>query len=227
MKNLLVFILLVVVCTNVRCTRGAPAAVLPVAACETSIEQALKTSEVIDTDGDGIGSCFPVAEQFGCVAMLTCAHVAGCVPPPASVKMPNGDQAPVVAVVLNEQTDVALIWVRANPHLRVSLLPLATANPPRGAEAVLGGYPLDCGLWLSQGLIGSPLPPGMCWTSVPIYYGCSGGPMVVNGRVVGIARGILVDYNRQQRVSTLSHIVLVDSFRDWLKESLSFDPSAK
>ena len=194
----------------------------------TSIELALTVAEAVDTDGDGIGSCFAIQERFGFVAFLTCAHVAEC--DIEVVAMSNGDRAPVVARVVNDQIDVGLIWTRPNPHLKSTLLPLAEKNPPRGAEIILSGYPCACGLWASQGLLGSPdakAGAGISWSSAPIYYGCSGGPVLFKGRVIGVARGIQVDHYRRQIVSTLSQVVMIDSFRDWIQKTLTVDPGVK
>jgi len=194
----------------------------------TSVELAVNVAEAIDMDDDGVGSCFPIAERFGLVAFLTCAHVAEC--DIEVVAMSNGDRAPVVARIVNDEIDVGLIWTRPNPHLKPTLLPLAEKNPPRGSEIILSGYPLECGLWASQGLLGSLDPKagaGISWSSAPIYYGCSGGPVLAAGRVIGVARGIQVDHYRMQIVSTLSQVVMIDSFRDWIQKTLSVDPGVK
>jgi hypothetical protein len=194
----------------------------------TSIELALTVAEAVDTDAAGVGSCFAIQERFGLVAFLTCAHVAEC--DIEVVAMANGDRAPVVARIVNDEIDVGLIWTRPNPHLKPTLLPLAEKNPPRGSEITLSGYPLECGLWASQGLLGSPDPKagaGISWSSAPIYYGCSGGPVLAAGRVIGVARGIQVDHYRMQIVSTLSQVVMIDSFRDWIQKTLSVDPGVK
>lgn len=201
--------------------KPAPRTVAPTPA-PTNVEQCLKAAEVIDLDGDGIGTCWPVAVKDGCVAFVSCQHVAEC--DVNRIKMPNGDIAPVVSSICNEDVDVAVIWARANPHLPVTVIPMAEKFPERGAKGMLSGYPLDCGLWMSEGFIASKDAAGVQWTSIPIYYGCSGGPVVVNGEAVGLARGIEVDPYRRQIVSTLSQIVRVDSFRDWVREIVLLGP---
>ena len=192
----------------------------------TDVELALRTAAIICM-GDDVASCFPVAAvgREGCVAFLTAKH---CVEPePEGVRLLSGDQMPVVACDSHPTLDVGLIWARANPHLPLAPLKLADQNPLIGTEALLAGYPQECGLWLSRGLIGSPDSRGWHWASIPIYFGCSGGPVLVDGRVVGIGKGIEIDQYRRQCVSTLSCIILVDSFRDWVREKIAQGPNVK
>lgn len=190
----------------------------------TSLEQALKTSRVV-LPRNGCASCFPVAEKFGCVALLTARHVVEG--DPFAVDLANGDRMPIVAVVRHPTRDVALIWVRANPGRSVAPLTISDTDAPIGSLAMLAGFPAGIGLWLSQGLIGSPDFEGEVWSSVPIYYGCSGGPVIVDGKVVGVGRGVLLDRGSGQAISTISLIVPICAFRGWLTESLSRDPGVK
>lgn len=193
-------------------------------AAPTSIEEAFKTAIVLDGDGDGLGSCFPIAKKFGCVALISCKHVI-VDPTPVAVLLPNGDVAPIISMVANLDVDIAVIWIRANPHLSIAPLQLSDTPPSPGTQAILAGYPISQDLWISQGLVPRRSIRGDgWWTSIPIYYGCSGGPVIADGRVIGVASGIMVDRNREQSVSSISYVITIDSFREWLRVVLTHDP---
>ncbi len=192
----------------------------------TSIEQGMKTAKVVIGDDEAEASCFPVQERGGLTAFLTCRHVVEGTPPSAIV-LPNGNRFPIIFFEAHPARDVAVIWVRSDPARPVVCLPLAARDTRLGDYVTLAGYPVDRGLWLSQGLVGSRDSDGDIWCSVPIYYGCSGGPVLLNGEVVGIGAGVYVDKYRRQIVSTISMIVPVASFRGWLSEILARDVCAK
>lgn len=173
----------------------------------------------------GSATCFPIAELFGCVAFLTCGHVIDALP--EVVLLPNGDRLPVIFTEKHPKVDVGLIWTRANPGKPMPLIPVANQNPPLGSLAMFAGYPAGLPLWLSQGLVGSRDAEGDNWSSVPLYYGGSGGPAFVDGQVVGVGRGLFLDGFRRQAVSNMTVFVMVDQFRDWLNECLPRGPSVK
>jgi hypothetical protein len=190
-----------------------------------TIEQAMKTS-IADCE-QGHGSCFPVAEFNGVVAWVTCRHITD--EGPTTVDLPNGDSMPVVFCEHHPDLDIGIIWTRANPARPISPIPLGH-DPLPGTEAILAGYPADTSLWLSKGLMGvhgRESDPGVVWCSVPIYYGCSGGPVIVDGQLVGVGMGIYVDQRRKFPISTISAIVAVDSFRDWLQERIARGPTVR
>jgi hypothetical protein len=191
-----------------------------------SLLQARKTSRVVLPE-DGHGSCFPIANAHGCVAWLTCAHVIDTVP--ASVLLPNGDSMPVLKSMRHPSRDVGVIWTAANPSLVIEPVPLAFHEPELGSDAWHAGYPIHLGLWLSHGLIGSPDKDGDVWTSVPLFYGCSGGPIIVDGFAVGVGMGLFAGTQGPISVpiSNISCIVPVVQVRDWIEQTLSLDPRAK
>lgn len=189
----------------------------------TSIEQVMKTTLVVLAE-DGQASCSPIGGGFGCTAWLTCAHVVDALP--QSILLADGTTVPVIASLKHPTRDVGLIWTTAQ---NVWQIPLADQDAKSGSQAVHAGFPVHLGLWIAAGFIGSPDADGDVWTSVPAFYGCSGGPVIVDGRVAGVVRGIYTGSSGPFTIpiGTMSCIVPVDSFRDWLAESLSRDPRAK
>lgn len=185
----------------------------------SSVEQAMKTAKVVLPEGTA--TCFPIAERFGCVAWLTCGHVVEALP--EFVQLPNGDQVPVLLAEKHPKFDVGLLWTGAILPAGTGPIPLRESAVPIGTLALHAGYPAGLGLWMSQGLIGAP-DDGHSWTSVPIYYGCSGGPVIVDGQVVGVGMGVFIDGFRRQVVSNITAVVMVVQFRDWLNEALARDP---
>lgn len=187
----------------------------------TPIQQALKAAE-LDKDS-GSGSCFPVVVRDGMVGWLTNHHVVASpfwlmAPETKVVVTPNGDRLPVHVTVIHPSRDVALVWTAMNPANPIEPLPLAASDAEPGDFAILAGYPAEAGLWISAGFVAGLDKDGDRWSSVPIYYGCSGGPVLVNGRVVGVARAVHVDEHRGQVISTISAFVPLGSFRDWLEQ---------
>jgi hypothetical protein len=193
-------------------SQPAPPAPLP----PSPMEQALKTAK-LDKEKSS-GTCFPVAVRDGMVAWLSNRHVVEdrfWRPEAKAVELANGDRLPVRLVVLHPSLDLALVWTAMNPQQPIVPIPLAPADAVTGDFALLAGYPGDAGLWISAGFVASASGDGQRWSSVPIFYGCSGGPVLVNGYVVGVARAIHVDAEHGP-VPTISAFVPVGSFRDWL-----------
>lgn len=185
----------------------------------TPIQQALKAAE-LDKDS-GSGTCFPVVVRDGMVGWLTNHHVVASpfwlmASETKAVVTPNGDRLPVHLTVIHPSLDVALVWTAMNPANPIEPLPLAAQDAVPGDFAILAGYPADAGLWISAGFVAGLDKEGDRWSSVPIYYGCSGGPVLVNGLVVGVARAVHIDEHRGQVISTISAFVPLGSFRDWL-----------
>jgi S1-C subfamily serine protease len=194
----------------------------PVVRMPTSIEQARKTTFVLLAE-DGQASCSPIMNSGGVVAWLTCRHVVEA--QPQSLKLADGTVVAITGTAVHPTRDVGVIWTAWVP---VVPIPLGVDAAP-GTEAVHAGFPAALGLWLSQGLVGSPDADGDVWSSVPAFYGCSGGPVIADGRIVGVVMGIYSGSNGMFSipVGTMSCVVPADSFRDWLRDSLSRGPSAK
>jgi hypothetical protein len=188
---------------------------MPVAA-PTSVEQALKTAKV--SGEAGTGSCSPIFSYGGVVGWLTCAHVVDI--EPDTVVLPNGDRRPILMMARHPDIDVGIVWTRANPALPVDPIPMGP-QPAPGTRILLAGYPAELTtVWMSEGLQGVRANgEGWVWCSAPIWYGCSGGPVLVDGKLVGVAEGIYRAYKRDnEAVPTCSAIAPIESFRDWLQE---------
>lgn len=184
----------------------------------SSVEQALKTSFVRCPE-EGQASCFPIGSRFGMTAWLTAAHVVDAAP--EAIRF-DGRELRILKTERHPSRDVGLLWTDL---VDVEALPLADEDAPAGAEAVHAGFPAGRGLWVSQGLLGSVDSDGDTLTSVPMFYGCSGGPVIVDGELVGICTSIYVA--GFYAVPTISFIAPVSSFRDWLAESLAHDQSPR
>jgi hypothetical protein len=191
----------------------------------TSVDQALKTAKVI---GDaGSGSCAPVFCHGGVVGWLTCAHVVDL--EPDVVELPNGDRMPILSLARHPDVDVGIVWTRANPALPIEEIPLGPMPKP-GTRILLAGYPAELtSVWLAEGLQGVRSGgEGWVWCSVPIWYGCSGGPVLVDGKLVGVAEGIYRNYKKDgASIPTISAIAPIESFRDWLQEQTACAANVK
>jgi hypothetical protein len=120
------------------------------------------------------------------------------------------------------------LWTYSNPAAPIEPVPLSDTLPVLGQEAWHAGYPPRLGLWLSWGLIGSEDEDGAFWSSVPLFHGSSGGPIIVDGLASGIAMGILTSGDRPRiPLTSISCIVPIASVRDWIDASLAADPSVR
>lgn len=192
-----------------------------------SVEQANKTAKVVASDNRGSATCFPIAVVGDLVAWLTCAHVV--LQQPDFVILPNGDVMPIVKMAHHSTRDVGVIWTRTNPHVPVVPVPLATSIPTPGTRALHSGYPGGHVLWFSEGLLGSANEDGDIWASVPFYYGCSGGPVLVDGEAVGIAMAVFLHDGGFATVpiTTITSVVPIVSVRDWIDEVLAAGANPK
>lgn len=184
----------------------------------TSIEQALKAARVMDGER-GLGSCSPVAVIGTRIAWLTCQHVVAD-EVPSVVKLRNGDTLPILGVMSHPDADVALLWTTSNPALPI--IPLEIGDRAvAGVDILSAGFPrrISC-LWMSRGVIGDKDEDGNLWTSAPLYFGCSGGPILADGKIVGLCKGLYRDHRTGDLIETMSIIVPVESFRDWLRENI-------
>lgn len=185
----------------------------------SSIEQAEKAAQAQNADGGG--TCFPIAVIDGRVAWLTCAHVV--LQEPTHINLRNGDRMPIIGSAMHPTRDAGIVWTMANPAAPVVPVPLADRLPRIGSVAVHAGYPGNSPLWLSTGLVGTMDEDGDLWSSVPIYFGCSGGPVIVDGEAVGIAMAVAQHaFGPGLRVplTSFSCFVPVASVRDWIDETL-------
>jgi S1-C subfamily serine protease len=191
----------------------------------TSIQQALKAARVMDGE-QGLGSCSPIAVVGGRIVWLTCHHVVDDVVP-SVVKLRNGDTLPVLGVATHPSADAAVLWTTSNPALPIE--PIEVGDMARiGTDILTAGYPrrIHC-LYLSRGVIGGKDEDDQLWTSAPIYFGCSGGPVLADGKLVGLNHGLYRDLRTGDLIVTMSTIVPIESFRDWLKEQTACAANVK
>lgn len=152
----------------------------------------LRSVVVVDTgEGHGTGfvvRCeliFPDSPESGyLVTIATCAHVASKSPTFRIVRMGNTESDTAMCVKLDLNGDVALLHYASDKP--IPCLRLADSEPDFGASVVGINYMLNRQPWISEGLW-----CGMDRTTVSCGPGGSGGPILHEGRVVGMTRGYI------------------------------------
>jgi uncharacterized membrane protein required for colicin V production len=138
------------------------------------------------------GSAWPVGDDL----MLTNAHVvAGSYR--ATVQPPGRQPLSATVVLFDPNEDVAILYV---PGLGMSALPIASGNPPVGAQGAVIGYP-DGGVETTVAAAVRGTEEATTWNiyysasvtretvvvSADVIPGDSGGPLVdLSGQVIGV-----------------------------------------
>jgi hypothetical protein len=158
--------------------------------------------------------------------VLTAAHIFEGQVGPITVEFPNGQVSGGRVLAIDPKLDVAALWVFAPRGIKP--VPLAQGKPKVGAEVEIWGYgPKRFRSFLAQ--VSLPIPvagdepqalvgaQGVQNKMVTIP-GDSGGPMVQDGKLVGVHwgyRGAETDPRR------CVHAVGCDRIRSWLGSALS------
>ena len=139
------------------------------------------------------GSGFVVAGASEQVLVLTVSHVVGQISKTGVVFWGSRLEAPHAVTVLgNEYWDergLALLSVKVPPALREGIVTLPLAQPGnvrRGDDVTLLGHPYTHGDWsLLRGYV-TGREGGIWKVQAPAERGSSGGPVMKDGRVVGV-----------------------------------------
>lgn len=167
------------------------------------------TVKVILGEG-GMGSGIPVdVTPEGFTIVLTAKHVVEGAAQ-ATMSVQAGEVTlPVTRVEQHATLDIAAIWVQMQlPVVRVDGAPIAFGERLQGAGFLFGDQ-----LQLAEGLVSIP-----GHFSIDILPGCSGGPVLREGRVVGILVQCIVANSPfgGMPVGAQAIFVQISEARDWL-----------
>lgn len=157
------------------------------------------------------GTAFPIhVTDQGFTILLTAKHVTeSSMGWGTATVTVDGEPVPVTRVEQHLTEDVALIWIQRE----LPVLPLSDHEPRFGERAQVSGLAFGRFLLFSEGLISSPTE-----VSADIMPGCSGGPVFVDGRVVGVAVANLQFGGIP--VGAMALFVKISTVRDWIDASL-------
>lgn len=163
------------------------AASMALAADETAPEPVRPTVKVVLNDGHGSGF------YIGGNLIVTAAHVTKDARA-ISVEFGNGDKRIGTRVFEDRINDLAIVRVTAAPKGAVALSPLC-GPVPVGALVEARGFPLGFDFSITRGyVVGGLQRVGSKWRSafvvdITAAPGMSGGPVIHEGKVVGIVVG--------------------------------------
>jgi S1-C subfamily serine protease len=167
-----------------------------------------------------IGTGFIVRLEKDIAYIITSAHVIAGDSQPA-LEFFTKRNVPVYSTVLgiegdNELRGLALLAVRGQENLPSGLaaLPLASSVPLGGGQdVVVIGFPRSAGSWaVSKGTIASR-QGRIVNIGAPLDEGNSGGPLIHNGKVIGMVAGSSQSFS--QGITTFSVVDYLDGFGIW------------
>ena len=186
---------------------------------------------LVEANGRSPGTGFIVALRDGLAYVVTCAHVvAGDGRPMVTF---NADrekrQYPAELRDADRGTDLALLVVKAPPGDAVAVEPRPGPVPSEGTDVLAAGYPGETGARFAvlRGAISAVSDTGLSISPAPDE-GFSGGPVVSDGRVIGVVsehtrtfakaipRGVVERYLQGQRVEWVGPGTPRENLRDGL-----------
>jgi hypothetical protein len=185
-------------------------------------ENILSNSIVLIKTRTGIGSGFYIKPNY----ILTNYHVVGA-SPIVNISKKNGSNASGVVMAFDESLDLALVAV---PELNGTPLPLSSKRSQTGENVLAYGHPKGYQYSVSKGIVSSErkLPVKSAALTRMVKYvqsdvamspGNSGGPLLQNGSVIGVASWKRVDSGSEG----LSFSISSREVHDWLNSLKNYN----
>lgn len=171
------------------------------------------TVKIVLADG-GTGSGIPVRiTPEGFTIVLTAKHVVENVLPEVVSVIAGETSTPVSRIERHPVLDLAALWVQVQlPAIGIDYDPIAFGERLQGAGFLFGDS-----LTLAEGLVSIP-----GHVSIDILPGCSGGPVIRNGRLVGVLVQCIVAGSPFGRIPIGAQAIFVEisAAREWLSDIL-------
>jgi TPR repeat protein len=150
--------------------------------------------KIMSTNRDGMhstGTGFVVKVEGKSVYIVTAAHVVAGDPNP-QVEFFTGRNTPVSAAMLKQDLRYDLAVLKAESPQQPMVLGLETSAMPRvGDEVTTIGFPRTGGAWLlSRADLAGRDGADLILSGGAIDEGSSGGPVIKNGKVIGVVQGL-------------------------------------
>lgn len=178
----------------------------------------LKNSIVVISTRSGIGTGFYIYPEY----ILTNYHVTNGTPI-VKISSKSGESTSGVVVAFDKELDLALI---ASPQLKGTQLHLLDSSAKVGEEVKAYGHPKGYTYSVSRGIVSSnrALPIGsgalnrtskFVQSDVALSPGNSGGPLMQNGSVVGVATWKRIDADVEGLSFSVSSTEIIKWLRDY------------
>jgi serine protease Do len=182
----------------------------------------LKNSIVVISTRSGIGTGFYIYPEY----ILTNYHVTNGTPI-VKISSKSGESTSGVVVAFDKELDLALI---ASPQLKGTQLHLLDSSAKVGEEVKAYGHPKGYTYSVSRGIVSSnrALPIGsgalnrtskFVQSDVALSPGNSGGPLMQNGSVVGVATWKRIDADVEGLSFSVSSTEIIKWLRDYPQSS--------
>lgn len=159
--------------------------------------------------GAGYGSAVPICSWQDMTVFLTAKHVAED-PPLRIWRQAEQKFYDVVRTVLDPDLDVALMFVQ----IQVPIVDIDPEPTQFGETVRASAWTLNTQV-LTEGLVSD-------WEtcSASVYPGCSGGGVFRGNRLVGVIRGVGMDWRRNVRVPFISVFTPISKALPWIRDNL-------
>jgi TPR repeat protein len=157
------------------------------------------------------GSGFVVAVDGGTTYIVTAAHVIEGDPNP-KVEFFARQSAPVNAEIVKQELRVDLAVLKVESAPQSTALAFETAAKPKvGDEVVAFGFPQGGGSWLmSKADLAGREGPDLIVSGAAIDQGSSGGPLIKDGKVIGVVQALQGKFVRAAPAS-----LVVETLEGW------------